>query len=102
MSPAPLVITMRFASRRHLLPLVWLVALAACGGGGETSGPPVVVNPPTVRGVTVTPSAATIRVNETQSLSAVVDAINGAGTGVTWSRDVPFNTTEACEQTKVV
>jgi len=65
------------------------LALVACGGGGDPSGPPVVVNPPTVRGVAVTPTVATIRVGETQSLSAVVDAINGAGTGVTWSSESP-------------
>ena len=65
------------------------LALAACGGGGDPSGPPVVVNPPTVRGVAVTPTVATIRVGETQSLNAVVDAINGAGTGVTWSSESP-------------
>jgi uncharacterized protein YjdB len=49
----------------------------------------VVVNPPTVRSVAITPTVATIRVGETQSLSAVVDAINGAGTGVTWSSESP-------------
>jgi uncharacterized protein YjdB len=49
----------------------------------------VVVNPPTVRGVAITPTVATIRVGETQSLSAVVDAVNGAGTGVTWSSESP-------------
>ncbi len=65
------------------------LALAACGGGGDSAGPPVVVNPPTVRGVAVTPSVATIRLGETQSLNAVVDAINGAGTGVTWSSESP-------------
>jgi len=32
---------------------------------------------------------ATIRVTETQSLNAVVDAINGAGTGVTWTSESP-------------
>lgn len=65
------------------------LALAACSGGGDTAGPPVVVNPPTVRSVAVTPTVATIRVGETQSLSAVVDAINGAGTGITWSSESP-------------
>ena len=64
------------------------LVLAACGGG-DSAGPPVAVNPPTVRGVAVTPSVTTIRLGETQSLSAVVDAINGAGTGVTWSSESP-------------
>ena len=65
------------------------LVLLACGGSGDPSGPPVVVNPPTVRGVAVTPTAATIRVGETQLFSAVVDAINGAGTGITWSSESP-------------
>ncbi len=37
----------------------------------------------------MTPSTAALRVDETQTLSAVVDAINGAGTGVTWSSEAP-------------
>ena len=69
--------------------IVLTLALVACGGGGDSAGPPVVVNPPTVRSVAVTPTAATIRVGETQSLNAVVDAINGAGTGVTWTSESP-------------
>ena len=85
------------SSSRTLLPSVLrrfrattlALGLLACGGGGDASGPPVVVNPPTVRGVAITPTVATIRVGETQSLSAVVDAINGAGTGVTWSSESP-------------
>lgn len=44
---------------------------------------------PTVRGVSVTPAAATLRVGETQTLTALVDAINGAGTSVTWSSESP-------------
>lgn len=67
--------------------IVLTLALAACGG--DPAGPPVVVNPPTVRSVAVTPTVATIRVGETQSLNAVVDAINGAGTGVTWTSESP-------------
>lgn len=67
-----------------------MVILAACGGGGDAAGPPVVVvPPPTVRGIAVTPTTASIRVGETQSLSAAVDAINGAGTGVTWISEAP-------------
>lgn len=62
--------------------------LAACGGGGD-GGPTPPTPTPTVRGVSVTPSAATLRVGETQSLTALVDAINGAGTTVTWSSDNP-------------
>lgn len=85
------------SSSRTLLPSVLrrfrattlALGLLACGGGGDASGPPVVVNPPTVRSVAITPTVATIRVGETQSLSAVVDAINGAGTGVTWSSESP-------------
>ena len=69
--------------------IVLTLVLVACGGGGDSAGPPVVVNPPTVRSVAVTPTAATIRVGETQSLNAVVDAINGAGTGVTWTSESP-------------
>lgn len=49
----------------------------------------MVVNPPTVRGVAVTPSAATIRIGETQLLNSAVDAINGAGTTVTWNSESP-------------
>ena len=85
------------SSSRTLLPSVQrrfrattlALGLLACGGGGDSSGPPVVVNPPTVRSVAITPTVATIRVGETQSLSAVVDAVNGAGTGVTWSSESP-------------
>lgn len=85
------------SSSRTLLPSVLrrfrattlALGLLACGGGGDASGPPVVVNPPTVRSVAITPTVATIRVGETQSLSAVVDAVNGAATGVTWSSESP-------------
>lgn len=63
--------------------------LAACAGGPDTAGPPSGGNPPTVRAVSVTPAAATIRVGEQQPLSAVVDAINGAGTGVSWTSETP-------------
>ena len=79
----------RFAVTVRRFQTAAVVALVACGGGGDTSGPPVVVNPPTVRGVAVTPSTATIRVGETQTLNATVDAVNGAGTGVTWSSESP-------------
>ncbi len=92
MHPAPSSSRTRFASRLRRFRIAALVALAACGGG-DPSSPPVVVNPPTVRGVAVTPTVATIRVGETQSLSAVVDAINGAGTGVTWSSESPSTAT---------
>jgi uncharacterized protein YjdB len=66
--------------------LIGLLLLSGCGGGDGGTGP---VPTPTVRSVSVTPSAATLRVGETQSLSAVVDAINGAGTGVTWISESP-------------
>ena len=89
MHPAPSSSRIRFASPLRRFRIATLVALTACGGGGDPAGPPVVVNPPTVRGVTVTPSVATIRIGETQSLSAVVEVINGAGTGVTWSSETP-------------
>lgn len=39
--------------------------------------------------MTVTPAAATLRVGDTQALSALVDAINGASTGVTWTSETP-------------
>ncbi len=64
-----------------------LVMLAACGDGpGNTAGPPT---QPSVRGVAVTPTVATIRVGESQALSAAVDVLNGAGTTVTWSSESP-------------
>ena len=75
MHPAPSSSRIRFASPLRRFRIATLVALTACGGGGDPAGPPVVVNPPTVRGVTVTPSVATIRIGETQSLSAVVEVI---------------------------
>ncbi|AMW04118.1 Ig-like domain-containing protein [Gemmatimonas phototrophica] len=64
------------------------VGVSACGGGGDGGGvtPPP---PPTVRSVTITPSTATVRVGETQTLSALVDAAAGAATTVTWSSDLP-------------
>lgn len=90
MHSAPLSSRTRFTlTLRRFRSAALTLALVACGGGGDPSGPPVVVNPPTVRGVAVTPVTATIRVGETQSLSATVDAINGAGTGVTWSSETP-------------
>lgn len=65
-----------------------LLVLAGCGGGGADA-PIVTPPPPTVRSVTITPSSATVRVGETQGLSALVDAINGAATTVTWSSESP-------------
>ncbi|WP_439643810.1 Ig-like domain-containing protein [Gemmatimonas sp.] len=70
--------------RRLLLAL----ALTACGGGGD-SGPTPPPAPPQVRSVSVTPSSATVRVGETQSLSALVDAAVGAATTVTWTSEAP-------------
>jgi hypothetical protein len=67
-----------------LLPL----ALAACGGGGD-SGPTPPPAPPQVRSVAITPSSATVRVGETQSLSALVDAAAGVATTVTWTSEAP-------------
>lgn len=62
----------------------------ACGGdsGGGVGG---VTPPPTpiVRGVSVTPSTATVRVGEAQTLSALVDAPTGVATTVTWSSETP-------------
>ena len=88
MHPAPSSSPIRFPSvLRRLGATALTLALVACGG--EASGPPTPVNPPTVRGVAVTPTVATIRVGETQPMNAVVDAINGAGTGVTWSSESP-------------
>lgn len=63
------------------------MVLAACGGGGDgTPTPPTPV--PTVRGqrhaIGRDPAGG-----ETQALTALVDAINGAGTTVTWSSDNP-------------
>jgi len=78
--------------RRSLLTLALvgsgLGGLTACSGGGDGGTPPPPPTP-TVNSVTVTPSAATIRVGETQSLNAVVDVSNGAGTGISWSSEQP-------------
>ncbi|MCA0375163.1 MAG: Ig-like domain-containing protein [Gemmatimonadetes bacterium] len=63
--------------------------LTACGGGDGGAGPTPPPPTPTVRSVAVTPAAATLRVGDTQALSAIVDAVNGAGTGVTWSSESP-------------
>lgn len=78
---------MRIASLRSRLTLAGVLLLSGCGGGGDSTAPPP--NPPQVRGVSVTPAAATLRVGDTQSLSALVDAINGASTGVTWTSESP-------------
>ncbi|MDQ8158257.1 MAG: Ig-like domain-containing protein [Gemmatimonadota bacterium] len=87
-----------FAVFRSVVRVRWLraaiavavtaVAVTACGGG-DSAGPPVVTAPPTVRSVAVTPVATTIRIGEAQPLSAVVDAANGAGTGVSWTSEAP-------------
>lgn len=86
------MVSIRFRIRRAAVALLWLggagSGLAACGGGD--SGPVLPPPPaPDVRSVNVTPGTATLRVGETQGLSAVVDAINGAGTGVTWTSESP-------------
>jgi uncharacterized protein YjdB len=78
---------MRISLIRSRLTLAGVLLLWGCGGGGDSTAPPP--NPPQVRGVTVTPAAATLRVGDTQSLSALVDAINGASTGVTWTSESP-------------
>ncbi|MBY0490990.1 MAG: Ig-like domain-containing protein [Gemmatimonadaceae bacterium] len=78
---------MRIASLRSRLTLAGVLLLSGCGGGGDSTAPPP--NPPQVRGVSVTPAAATLRVGDSQSLSALVDAINGASTGVTWTSESP-------------
>ncbi|MBX9856392.1 MAG: Ig-like domain-containing protein [Gemmatimonadaceae bacterium] len=84
--------TIPLPARRSLLTLLLvssgLGGVTACSGGdGGTPPPPPPT--PTVNSVTVTPSAATIRVGETQSLNAVVDVSNGAGTGISWSSEQP-------------
>lgn len=76
--------SLRFRSGGAAL-TIWI--LTACGGGGNDG--PVDPPPPSVRGVSVTPASLTLRVGETQALSALVDAINGAGTSVTWSSESP-------------
>ena len=62
--------------------LVALLIAVACSGGGDA---PTLPGPGTVRAVTVTPGAAAIRVGETQPLNAVVNAVAGSSTAVTWS-----------------
>ena len=78
---------MRMFRLRSRLTLAGVLLLSGCGGGGESTAPPP--NPPQVRSVTVTPAAATLRVGDTQALSALVDVINGASTAVTWSSESP-------------
>ncbi len=62
--------------------LVTLLFSLACSGGGDA---PTLPGPLAVRAVTVTPGTAAIRVGETQALNAVVSAVAGTATGVTWS-----------------
>lgn len=69
--------------------LLVALALTACGGGGGGDGPTPPPPPPQVRSVSITPSATSVRVGESQSLSAVVDAAPGAATTVTWSSEAP-------------
>ncbi len=78
---------MRITRLRSRLAAASLALLWGCGGGGDNTGP--VTNPPAVRGVTVTPGAASLRVGDSQGLSALVDAVNGASTGVSWSSESP-------------
>jgi trimeric autotransporter adhesin len=91
--PSSAMPTMPLPVRRSLLTLVLvgsgLGGLTACSGGGDGGTPPPPPPTPTVNSVTVTPSAATIRVGETQSLNAVVDVSNGAGTGISWTSEQP-------------
>lgn len=66
------------------------LGVGACGGesgsgGGGVTPPPA----PVVRSVTVTPSTTTVRVGDSQTLSALVDASAGAATTVTWSSEAP-------------
>lgn len=66
--------------------LVAAVALvgAACGDKVTVQGP-VDTTTAKVNSVTVSPSAATLNVGQTVTLTAVVDASNGAATTVTWA-----------------
>jgi uncharacterized protein YjdB len=90
--PSSAMPTFPLPVHRSLLTLVLvgsgLGGLAACSGGGDGGTPPPPPTP-TVNSVTVTPSAATIRVGETQSLNAVVEVSNGASTAVSWSSEQP-------------
>jgi uncharacterized protein YjdB len=83
--PTPRPLLVRWAAAASAV----IAVLAACAGGPDTAGPPGGGNSPTVNSVSITPAAATIRAGEQQPLSAVVDAINGAGTGVSWTSETP-------------
>jgi uncharacterized protein YjdB len=65
-----------------------LVAVASCGGGGGDG--PGIVNAPVVVSVTVSPaSVPPLDVGGTVTLTADVQAQNGASTAVTWSSSAP-------------
>lgn len=80
---------MRITRFRPLQALIGVMLFWGCGGSGGDPITPPPSNPPQVRGVTVTPATATLRVGDSQSLSALVDAVNGAANTVTWSSESP-------------
>ncbi len=72
---------MSFLRFRTLGITTGLLVSIACG---DTSTPPEGPPPPAVRGVSVSPTVATIRVGQTWTFTATVDVIGGASTAVTW------------------
>ncbi len=79
-----MVTTLKRIRSRFAFAALAFAALGACGGGdGPTPPQPV----PVVRSVQLSPATSSIRVGETQPLTAAVDVANGAGTGLNWTSE---------------
>lgn len=68
----------------HLLPIVFVFVLTACGGGSPVQEPTEPTGP-TITGVTVTPSSAAVTIGTTMQFSASVSGTGSYNTAVNWS-----------------
>lgn len=69
---------------------VVVVSLAsACGSAGKECCVNPEPPPPSVRSITVSPATVSLKIGESQTLTAQVSVVSGASTGVIWSSDTP-------------